>query len=451
MGFLDIILFPVYALLFHFIFSQYRKTFTDPVLIRYHIIGFWIKVIAALAFTIFNLYLSQGDSYLLYHTEGTNMKDLILKDPSYLKFLYESGKDFDQSLLKNELNRGYFNDENNYMVARLAAFVSFFTFNRYLLNNLCFSMLAFTGIWHLFKFFYGLYPQLHKQIAIAVLFLPNFVFWSSGVLKDTICIGALGWITYALYDVLVKKKRLFRNAVILFIAGYLLAILKLYILISYVPIFFLFIVLKNISFVNNKFLRVLLVPILLMLTVTGFVAISNKMADELDKFAITELANNMTKTQNAYSAVLEGNDSKFSLGVEFDGSPLSLLKMAPAAIIASLFRPFIWEVKKLSQLLSAFESLGLLLFTFFTIWKTGIRFFFSNIIKDPAILYCFLFAILFALFVGATTPNFGTLVRYKIPCMPFYVMAIFLIRNNYDKFKNKKFSSPNEAALAKLN
>ena len=446
MGFLDIILFPLYVLLFHFIFSQYRKTFTDPILIRYHIIGFWIKVLGTLAFTIFNLYLSQGDSYLLYHTEGTNMKDLILKDPQYLKFLYESGKDFDQSLLKNELNRGYFNEENNYMVARLTAIFSFFTFNRYLLNNLFFSMLAFTGIWHLFKFFYGLYPHLYKQIAIAVLFLPNFVFWSSGVLKDPVCIGALGWITYALYEVLVKKKRLLRNTVILFIAGYLLAILKLYILVSYVPIFFLFIVLKNISFVNNKFLRILLVPVLLILSVTGFLAITNKMAEEMNKFAITELANNMTKTQNAYSAVLHGNDSKFSLGVEFDGSPLSLLKMAPAAIIATLFRPFIWEVRKISQLLSALESLGLLLFTFFTIWKVGILFFFRNIIKDPAILYCFFFAILFALFVGATTPNFGTLVRYKIPCMPFYIMAIFLIRNNYDQFKSKKLKPVNEVA-----
>lgn len=53
-------------------------------------------------------------------------------------------------------------------------------------------------------------------------------------------------------------------------------------------------------------------------------------------------------------------------------------------------------------------------------------------------MYCFLFALLFALFVGATTPNFGTLVRYKIPAMPFYVLAIFLIRNNYDlHIKNK--------------
>ncbi|MEO7047983.1 MAG: hypothetical protein ABI091_21975, partial [Ferruginibacter sp.] len=48
-------------------------------------------------------------------------------------------------------------------------------------------------------------------------------------------------------------------------------------------------------------------------------------------------------------------------------------------------------------------------------------------IQEPIVLYCFLFAIIFGLFVGATTLNFGTLVRYKIPAMPFYVMALFFI------------------------
>ena len=432
MGFIDIILFPVYVSVFYFIFSLYRKQFTDPVLKKYHLFGFWIKVFAALCFTIFNLYISQGDSWLLYHTEGTNIKDLILKDPKYIRFLYQSGEDFDQSLLKNTLNLGYFSDENNYMVARLTAIFSFFTFNRYLLNNLFFSMISFTGVWHLFRFFYEQYPHLHKKIALAILILPNFVFWSAGVLKDPICTGSLGWITYALYELLVKKRNLFSNVLILFIAGYFLAVLKLYILISYVPIFSLFIVLKNIAFVNSKLLRILLVPMLLAGCVLGFLAISKNMEKQLDKYAIGKLGDSMSKLQDSYSVVLDGNDSKFSLGVEFDGSPISLLKMAPAAIVATLFRPFIWEVKKVSQLFSALESLAILWLTFSTLRKVGIKFFFRIIIKDPAILFCFLFSILFALFVGATTPNFGTLVRYKIPCMPFYVIAIFLIQNAYN-------------------
>ncbi|MBK9533341.1 MAG: hypothetical protein IPO42_16435 [Chitinophagaceae bacterium] len=56
--------------------------------------------------------------------------------------------------------------------------------------------------------------------------------------------------------------------------------------------------------------------------------------------------------------------------------------------------------------------------------------------RDPVILYCLLFALLFALFVGATTANFGTLVRYKIPCLPFYIIALYLIHDRTRKIKN---------------
>jgi len=49
-------------------------------------------------------------------------------------------------------------------------------------------------------------------------------------------------------------------------------------------------------------------------------------------------------------------------------------------------------------------------------------------------MYCFWYAVLFAIFVGAITLNFGTLVRYKIPCIPFYLAALVLI---LDKCKTK--------------
>ena len=75
-----------------------------------------------------------------------------------------------------------------------------------------------------------------------------------------------------------------------------------------------------------------------------------------------------------------------------------------------------------------------MLLTLKILWSLGIRKFF-NACRDPAIMYCITFSFLFALFVGATTPNFGTLCRYKIPCMPFYVVALFLIIDKYRKPK----------------
>ncbi len=50
------------------------------------------------------------------------------------------------------------------------------------------------------------------------------------------------------------------------------------------------------------------------------------------------------------------------------------------------------------------------------------------------------------MFVGITTLNFGTLVRYKIPCLPFYLIALILIldyRNNRKKVRDQMKATEN--------
>jgi hypothetical protein len=63
------------------------------------------------------------------------------------------------------------------------------------------------------------------------------------------------------------------------------------------------------------------------------------------------------------------------------------------------------------------------------------------IFKDPRILMCFIFAMVFAVGVGASTANFGSLSRYKIPCMPFYMIMLLLLYRNtglkYPKWLNR--------------
>ena len=272
-------------------------------------------------------------------------------------------------------------------------------------------------------------------MAIAILYLPTFVFWSSGILKDPICTGAIGWITYALYETFYKKKNLILNAVILFVAGFLLYSIKVYILISYVPFFILYLVLKNVNLIKSRILRIGFVLGLIVATIAMFTTVMEQLAGSLGNYGGSDLTHNISAYQKAY-AEQEDASSNFSLGVEFDGTNASLLKIAPAAIVATLYRPFIWESKKLSTLLSSLESMAIMFFTLLVLYKAGPINFVKSILKDPVIMYCLLFALLFALFVGATTANFGTLVRYKIPCIPFYLIALFLIQDRVKKTKN---------------
>jgi hypothetical protein len=52
--------------------------------------------------------------------------------------------------------------------------------------------------------------------------------------------------------------------------------------------------------------------------------------------------------------------------------------------------------------------------------------------KDPNIQFCLIFTVIFAFAVGISSANFGTLSRYRIPCLPLYGLALVLIYYRYN-------------------
>ncbi len=444
MGFLDIILFPVYVLLFHLFFASRRKKFKDPILRFYHKWGFWVKIFSTLAITVFNYYISIGDSTTLYYREGLSLFRHILRDPSNIQWLFVAGKDFSKDLIFDPYNAGYYGSEANFFIIRLVTIFSFLSFGRYLLINLFFSMIAFTGIWKLFRFFYSIYPHLHKKIAIAILFLPTLVFWSSGALKDPICMGMLGWLTYCIYEGFYNKINTIGNGILAFVAIWVLSVVKPYIIFAYLPFFILYLLLINIHLIKNSLIKLLAVIIISGVSLGSFVLMSDKLQEEMGFYSLENLNESLVTQQSNFINMADRAESSFTLGVEYDGTLVGLAIMAPAAINATLFRPYLWESKKVSTLLSSIESLSLMLFTLLVLYKAGPWLFVSTLIKDPMVMFCFFFSVLFALFIGSTTLNFGTLVRYKIPCMPFYIMALVLI-NEHAKLRKKIAPSKKEA------
>jgi len=185
-------------------------------------------------------------------------------------------------------------------------------------------------------------------------------------------------------------------------------------------------------------LKIVMGVILLGVCLIGFILDSSQLQDEMGSLAVDKLAETVKTQQNNYNNMADLAESSFSLGVEFDGSTSSLIKMAPAAIVATFYRPFIWESKKISTLLSSLESLGMMLLFVYVFFKVGPINFITSFFKDSMIFFCFFFSFLFALFVGATTLNFGTLVRYKIPCLPFYIIGLLIILDIYNKKKTHR-------------
>lgn len=438
MSIFDFILFPLYVYLFHVIFSKRRKRIQDPVLQKYHLYAFWIRIGSTLAFTVLGLTAIRGDSITLYYPEGVNLFHLILKNFSNIKYVFLPGSEYDTSLTVTDNVPGYFVNESNFFIIQLVTFLSFFTFGSYLILNLFFSLFAFTGMWRLYKFFYEQYPHLHKQLAIAILFFPTLVFWTSGILKDPICMGMFGWLTYSLFKIFVDRKSIFKNLIVAGISGTVLGLVKGYILFSFLPFFFLFIILRKLYRIKNFIIKIASWALLIYAGWYGFTSVSSQLQDEAGSQVLDNFVDNVKNQQTNYINMSDLAGSSFSLGVEFDGTTAGLVKIAPAAITATLFRPFLWESRNLTTLLSSLESLALMLFTLYVCFKVGPFNFIRSFFKNPMILFCFCFSLLFALIVGTITLNFGTLVRYKIPCIPFYIVSLCLILDYYKKRKQEK-------------
>jgi hypothetical protein len=217
------------------------------------------------------------------------------------------------------------------------------------------------------------------------------------------------------------------NTVVAIIAMIVISIVKPYILFSYLPFFILYLILVNLHLIKNTLTKISVILFIALGSIIGLYVASEKLQEEMGNLALDKLGESVKTQQNNFINMADRAESSFSLGVEYDGSLGSLAKMAPAAINATLFRPYIWESKKISTLLSSLESLSLMFFFLFVLKTAGPIRFLQTIFKDPMILFCLLFSVLFAFFIGATTLNFGTLVRYKIPCMPFFIIALVLI------------------------
>jgi hypothetical protein len=427
---LDFVLLPFIFLILYRVARFLRNRYlpkTNP-LRPYFMPALLLKIAGAVAFAmVYNFYYGFGDTFHFYNM-GTFFTNIFKHDLSNVFSVYLTGGD-DFYIPKsnsavNETNFDYLYNHQlaTIVVGRFSSFLGLFCFNNFLLITIAFSIIAFSGIWKLFRMFSTMFPTLIKPIAYCTLFLPSAIFWSSGILKDSLTIGAIGWLTYSIWTVLVLKKNFISSAVIGLLTALLLLVLKSYILVCYIPAISIWIgsiFYKQIRNPNVKRLVwVGLIGVLIYLS-TRAEEIINAQQRQIEELARAALLQN---------ALLVGYDagSSYNLGVS-SGSAGSILTASPLAIATALYRPFLWEVKNPVMLFSALESLLFLVATIYVILRAGVFKFFRLTFTKGMLLFCLVFSLSFSLGVALSSNNFGTLVRYKIPAMPFYLILLLLV------------------------
>jgi heme/copper-type cytochrome/quinol oxidase subunit 2 len=434
---LDVILFPVAFAIFYFIIRARANRQKEERLKRLYFRAFYFKVICVIAFTLITQFYFKGGDTTLYYSAAKDLKAAIDDNQDNISLIINTSK----LTIDHPLTPYFYYDNNeydityNYMISASnffpgkIALVPFILFRgSYLCINLFFGFFALGGAIRLFKVFYHFYPSRWREIAAACLFLPGVAFWSASLLKDPITFGCIGYILFALKQIVFQKEKIGASALMMFIAGYLLFIIKIYILLVLVLSLTVWFFAEFNKTIKEKVLRY----IFTIMTFAGSAVIGFFLLNYLTSFEAAQeykldtLLDSAETQRNGYEAInrnLQG-DSHFKINAS---NPVTLFF---GSIVATFFRPFLWEVNTPIALLSAFESAIFLFLTLFIMFKRGIINFFSVSFSDGRILMCFVFAIVFAFAIGSSTANFGALSRYKIPCMPFYMLFLILL---YDK------------------
>jgi len=82
------------------------------------------------------------------------------------------------------------------------------------------------------------------------------------------------------------------------------------------------------------------------------------------------------------------------------------------------------------MIFSGLENFMLLLLSLFIIFQVGPLNFIRQLSKEPFLIFAIVFAVVLSFFIGLTTANFGALVRYRIPMLPFFVFMLLMIYQN---------------------
>jgi len=440
----DIIITPFFLLFIFFIsFILRTKYEIGSPLRKYYFPAMWVKVLGAIAICfVYQFYYGSGDTIGFYEATKVFWAMLTHEPSSAIDLLFSTSLDLPDAFYKydkwNAINMVV--EPQSFFLIKMASIIGIITFDTYLPISIIFALISFTGIFALYKTFVDAYPSLSKELAIAILFVPSVVFWGSGLLKDTITLGSLGWLIFSFYQLFKKGEKIGFSIFMIILSAFLLIKIKAYIFMSVLPAMLFWLVSIYRSRIRLRFIRVLAGPIIIIIALGLNYSFISQFGESFGRFSPENLIGTAQGFQSWHTYVSDvTGGSGYSLG-EYEQTTKGALIVFPKAVAVTLFRPFPWEVKNAVMLFSSIESTLILLFSIYVLLKLGVfrPFRILRIIyNNPDVFFCIFYSIFFAFAVGFSSYNFGALVRYKIPCIPLYLTGLIIILH-IAKNENKK-------------
>ena len=304
-------------------------------------------------------------------------------------------------------------------------FLSFFSLicgKNYWISSMYLSFISFCGTWHLVASSSKIYPKLKIPLIVCFLYLPSVVFWSSGLLKGTLAFGSLMYLVSITLKKYTRTRISITEWIFVAISAFILFKIKHYLFIAFI----LFIgLLAFFSLMNKSSMKLRLMAIGILL----FSLVGSQFVHPYLK--IRHIGQTLYENNRA---IISKTDLEDRPDIIIDSPNLSsILPEIPAALGAGLFRPSLMDAMTIWGMPHKIENtiLALLLVMSFLLYfkhKPKIDF--------PIVLSGLLIIIMLAVMLALSTPNFGSLVRYKNAFLPF--LFLFVSYLPYQHFLSQK-------------
>lgn len=372
-----------------------------------------IKISGAIALGIvYTYYYVEGDTFPYFH-DSVRLANFAREDlRAYVCFLWEtsSGDEFASTLNFQQPRAVY--------LAKIGSLFSLLSADNYWLIASWMAFISFLSCWYVCKEIRAYDERAFYPTLAAFFLIPSVVFWTSGFVKETLATAALNIIAIVFLRAWQRKKVSIAWVLLAVVATWMLWNLKYYYLAVLFPVLSSAIIYRiAYNFWLKKYSQVVRVLAFGLLFLVPLIIVSSLHPN----FYPERLLSVITENHDAFIAISEERDVIHFNNLE--PTIPSVLMNTPMAILSGLFRPFLWESENTMQLVSAVENAFILIL--FVSWI------YSFILRDKRdklgwIILLYSFAL--CAFLALSTPNFGTLSRYRTGFLPWLVL-VFLYEN----------------------
>lgn len=426
----DIAVFVSYLIIAVICAHIIRARNNENPLFTYYLPHFYWKLFLTTAFGVtYLLYYGGGDT-TAYWQGATALNRLFYHSPqAYFTELFSShdassiyAPSYFSVATVGKPPMWIYRDPNSWFVSKVASVFSFFTFGSYLTLNLLFGLISSWVSWRFFRFAKQVTQINTRNIALATLFIPSVGFWCGSLMKDTIVycaslIGSMGFVYLSQWK--AHKKNI--SLLLIVCAAYLLLHTRSFVFLALLVAFLTLLIFKKHTGerkIMNALGRIILVFCSIGLMVWYF---SN--AQQLGELSPDELLKTAEITQKDFQSNAIYTGKRYDIG-NIDFTLVGLFKSAPAAIVTTLFKPFIWEANNPLMLLNGLENLlFLVLFIQFIVQFRQRKK--LPITSSNLLVFSLVFVLLMAFFIGLTSGLFGVLVRMKAGFLVFLLLILF--------------------------